>query len=265
MKHSKLNSLIFLASVALLLLNDLYLKYEFHNVLTGKLSDFAGLFAFPYFFAVFFPRGAKAIYIAVALLFTVWKSELIQPLLNLAHAYGLGFNRVVDYTDLIALSILPLSYKHFIAETKLALRIGIIGKPVIVAVCCFAFVATSTPKEIKEVNLSSGITAEVKATKQQLMEKAALQPWENGKYIISLNPKDKDKVSVTAVVSVAPENENVQVRLDTIKSYVVHGSFLTGVNSKDVEAMEDVTLQEYQQYFYSELVKLFGKEAVVLE
>lgn len=41
----------FLLCLCLLLLNDFILKSEFHNALTGKLSDFAGLFIFPLFFS----------------------------------------------------------------------------------------------------------------------------------------------------------------------------------------------------------------------
>ncbi len=36
-----------LASMLLLGLNDHYLKWQYHNALTGKLSDFAGLVVFP--------------------------------------------------------------------------------------------------------------------------------------------------------------------------------------------------------------------------
>jgi hypothetical protein len=46
-------------SIFLLLINDLYLKFEYHNYLTGKLSDFAGLFAFPYFFSCLIPKKDK--------------------------------------------------------------------------------------------------------------------------------------------------------------------------------------------------------------
>jgi hypothetical protein len=40
-----------IASLGLLILNDHLLKEQFHNALTGKLSDFAGLLFFPVFVA----------------------------------------------------------------------------------------------------------------------------------------------------------------------------------------------------------------------
>jgi len=39
----------FLAGLSVLLVNDFVLKQIFHNWLTGKLSDLAGLFIFPMF------------------------------------------------------------------------------------------------------------------------------------------------------------------------------------------------------------------------
>ncbi len=52
---------VFLLSVLLLLLNDWLLKPLFHNDLTGKLSDLAGLFAFPFFLSAFFPAHKRTI------------------------------------------------------------------------------------------------------------------------------------------------------------------------------------------------------------
>lgn len=116
MSERNLNVLVspgFLVGLLLLLLNDFIFKALFHNVLTGKLSDFAGLFVFPLFWAVFFPRLKLPIYVLTAVLFTFWKSVYSQPLID-------GWNslpffpveRTVDYSDLLALSILPLSYSY---------------------------------------------------------------------------------------------------------------------------------------------------------
>lgn len=105
------NNYFFLTALVLLLFNDFFLKQAFPSWFTGKLSDFAGLFFFPLFFAVFFPDRIKSILASTAALFILWKSPysetLIQSInsLNLAH-----FSRVIDYSDLLALSMLPLAY-----------------------------------------------------------------------------------------------------------------------------------------------------------
>ncbi|WP_407515804.1 hypothetical protein KFZ70_00460 [Tamlana fucoidanivorans] len=103
---------LFLISVILLLLNDFFFKYYFHNYLTGKLSDFVGLFAFPYFISLLFKSKIKPIYILTGILFLFWKSSLSQSVIDYLNGVGIGINRVVDYSDFIALLVLPFSYRY---------------------------------------------------------------------------------------------------------------------------------------------------------
>lgn len=117
MKNSKTTLLLspfFLVGLFLLLLNDFYLKEEFHNFLTGKLSDFAGLFVFPFFFAAFFNKKSKAIYLLTFVGFIFWKSPFANYFIETFNSLMFfNINRIIDYTDLIALLILPLSYLYF--------------------------------------------------------------------------------------------------------------------------------------------------------
>lgn len=102
----------FVVAVALLLTNDWVLKSAVGGWWTGKLSDFAGLFAFPLFWAAFLPGRQREIYALTALGFLAWKSPLSGP--PLAAWNGLGFwplARVVDYSDWIALVALLPSYR----------------------------------------------------------------------------------------------------------------------------------------------------------
>ena len=61
----------------------LYWKYEYNNWLTGKLSDFAGLFVLSVFLSAFFYRHTLSVYIGIAIFFIWWKSPLSQPLIDL--------------------------------------------------------------------------------------------------------------------------------------------------------------------------------------
>ncbi len=65
--HTVVRSPVFLASLALLLVNDFYLKAQFGNWFTGKLSDFAGLIAFALFWSAVFPRHAKLVHIGTGI------------------------------------------------------------------------------------------------------------------------------------------------------------------------------------------------------
>lgn len=108
-----LTSPVMLAGLSLLLANDFLLKPLFRNALTGKLSDFAGLFVFPLFWSALLPRRRREIYALAALGFVFWKSGHSQTLIdgwNSLRVFNVG--RVVDASDLIALSALVPSYLY---------------------------------------------------------------------------------------------------------------------------------------------------------
>ena len=97
-----------LLSLALLLSNDRWLKHAYPGVLTGKLSDFAGIALVGVLLAASFPRHRRATLIGLSIAFAWWKSPFSQPAIDwLSSVSGIAFARVVDYTDLMALSVLP--------------------------------------------------------------------------------------------------------------------------------------------------------------
>ncbi len=152
---------LFLASVFVLIVNDWILKSALHNTLTGKLSDFAGLFAFPYLFAVLFPRYAGTIHISTGILFIYWKSTLSQPLIDFINEIGVPVSRVVDPTDFIALISILASYFVFKrAHRQQATNTSSSLRPVmsfgVILISCFAFMATTMPpgqmKQFADIN-----------------------------------------------------------------------------------------------------------------
>lgn len=137
----------FLIGLILLLLNDFVFKNLFGNWVTGKLSDFAGLFIFPLFWAALFPRHKKKIFLLTGLFFIYWKSPYSQQLID--HWNGLGLltiSRVVDLSDLIALSVLPLAY--YTLQCKENLKTLNVHPVIPLIVAVFSFVATSTQQTV---------------------------------------------------------------------------------------------------------------------
>lgn len=133
----------FLLGLSLLLLNDFVFKRYLQGAVSGKLSDFAGLFVFPLFWVAFFPRLRRAIYGLTAALFVFWKSSYSQPLIELWNSSAFfSVSRTVDYGDLMALFILPWSFHYSVRHSTPPRRrlwlyaIGIIS--------IFAFAATSS-------------------------------------------------------------------------------------------------------------------------
>jgi hypothetical protein len=134
---------VLLLCLVILLVNDFSLKAKFHNVLTGKLSDFAGLFAFPLFFASWRPRRRTLIYLLTAVGFVCWKSSVSQPLIDAFNTVmPISIGRTVDMTDLLALAVLPLSWRCIDASVP-PLRLTVRTLTLSLA-SVFAFTATST-------------------------------------------------------------------------------------------------------------------------
>lgn len=136
---------VFLFCVALLLLNDFYLKYIFHNWVTGKLSDITGLIAFTIAGFALLATRRWVIITIVAVFFSWWKSPLSEPVISFFNEqFYLPLYRVVDYTDYIALCFLPLTTLLKIPENGSGRlkQLVITGSGLI---SFFAFCATSGP------------------------------------------------------------------------------------------------------------------------
>lgn len=138
-------SIWFIIGLIILLLNDFIFKTTFGNWFTGKLSDFAGLFIFPLFWVTIFPKHKNKIFFLTAIIFIYWKSSYSNGLISLWNSIGIwNINRTVDYSDIIALTILPLAYHIETLKEKLT-RIRLSPYiPLIIA--AFAFMATTKEK-----------------------------------------------------------------------------------------------------------------------
>ena len=92
-----------------LFLNDRLWKYEYGNILTGKLSDFIGLFTLPLFLAILFPKMKHIFSTSIGVIFIMWKSPLSTPLIEKWNSYQfIEIIRVIDPTDYSALLMIPL-------------------------------------------------------------------------------------------------------------------------------------------------------------
>ncbi|HKP68963.1 MAG TPA: hypothetical protein VJV05_06745 [Pyrinomonadaceae bacterium] len=145
----------FLTAIALLLLNDFYLKAAYGNFVTGKLSDFAGLFTFSLFLSALFPTRALRVHIAVGIAFVFWKTPFADSLIDTWNSLGfLLIERTVDYSDYLALTVLPFSYSYFTTASESAvshssgLREAALHGVVILSVFAFAATSSSTNRTL---------------------------------------------------------------------------------------------------------------------
>lgn len=110
MKKSYLLNIVFITSLCILFVNDFWLKELFHNGITGKLSDVAGLIVFVLFFLAFFESRRLLVFVGTVVFFSWWKSPLSQGFIDGWNALPVfDMQRTVDYSDLICLlALVPL-------------------------------------------------------------------------------------------------------------------------------------------------------------
>ncbi len=136
---------LFITSLVLLALNDHLWKGMYHNWFTGKISDFAGLVVLPLFLAFLFPRLARRACHISALFFIYWKTELSSGLIEFLNTNGFfTFGRTIDYSDFIALLILPLPWRQ-ISKKPISINVNRLGLTSVVLSTLFLLVATTLP------------------------------------------------------------------------------------------------------------------------
>ncbi|CAM4136956.1 MULTISPECIES: hypothetical protein [Flavobacterium] len=255
-------SRLFLITVVLLLLNDLYLKYYFHNYITGKLSDFVGLFAFPFFVSLFFKNKNKLIYIMTGILFVFWKSTYSQFIIDSFNEFGIGINRVVDYSDVIALVILPFSYHYRKQRITGIEKLSFIPQSIIIGVCCFAFIATSLPSKSGEINLKSDYEAQVEMPKDTVLKKM-FRYYQNSndpyyEVVIEL-PENKSRIFLSTRISEL-ENNKTKIELDSILYFETESSGLFfGIKKKNVDYVKKLKVEDFKQLFVEQEISKLKK------
>ncbi len=134
-----------LISLMLLILNDTLLKQIHPGWITGKLSDFSGIFLLILFLRAIFPKSTGRISLAVTLGFTFWKSGFSQPLIDAFNqCCQIKIGRVIDYTDLIALIMVPIAHLTFDNCRKFQVQFDILKLLRIPAILLTLFALTGT-------------------------------------------------------------------------------------------------------------------------
>lgn len=157
-RHLLLNY-IFLACLILLLLNDHLFKTAYSNWLTGKLSDAAGIILLPLLLAYLLPViRYHAIWVS-AVLFIFWKLPLSSGLIDVYNRVApVQITRVVDYSDLLVLLLLPVPF--YIMRNIGHLSVIAIKRvhPVFVLIPVMAsFMATSPPRYYRYVRTEGNL------------------------------------------------------------------------------------------------------------
>lgn len=253
-----IKSPVFLLGLALLLLNDFYLKYEFSNELTGKLSDIAGLFIFPFFFSTLFPKRSLQIYFLTAGLFIFWSSELSQNLINFSNEFGIGINRTIDYTDFFTLTILPFSYIYFNTQLNMKLVMKRISTILISSVAIFSFFATTLPRQNTEFKIVTQKSYVLDADKSEFFSLiSAAHGYSDS---LQLNLKDslfylhyyvpELRTDMTVLANIRTiENDKTEIQLESFVEGYLTGSLFTGIDEDELQDLNQLNQEEHERYF----------------
>ena len=260
----KIKAPLFLAGLVTLLLNDFYLKYAYPNDLTGKLSDFAGLFIFPFFFSAFRPQSKKSIYLATAVVFIIWKSEISQPWIEFMNSIGIGIYRTVDYSDFLAVTILPLSYRYFKNEYYSYANNSKISTASLAAISLFSFCATSLPRQEVEIRADTDKTFVLNLSKAEVFSRLSSTYSNTNTFketskdslfylYFDIDDLKADVTAVAEIYSIGP-NRTV-IKLDSVSSAYITGGLFSGVDQEDMDRMKVLKPAELETYFETYFVK----------
>ena len=186
----------FLIGLIILILNDFYLKYEYGNFITGKLSDLSGVLIFPMFLATIIPKLKKSASLITGIGFIIWKLPLFTPVVDLLNQFlPITIYRVIDYTDYIALLILPLS--HYLINCKNCnpdiswMQLKNLPKYSLLVIAFFTFTATSVVmREMPRGTIYIGGSHTIKLSKDSVISSIKRMG-----YNCHFNKKDSTNVS----------------------------------------------------------------------
>ncbi len=278
MKLEKLSSPGFLLALMLLLANDFIFKPIFHNFITGKLSDFAGLFVFPIFWLALFPNRKKTIYFSTAFLFIFWKSAYSQALIDIWNSLELlNISRVVDYTDLFALLILPISYYY--DQFAILIKASRLAYSALISISLFAFIATSyadpkyfygdksyyfefsTQELVKRINYINKEcdreAAQIEVDEQKINEKEI-------EYNITFcsrlcRPYQDKTILIPCHITIRKEKEKLEISLDSIPYLEIEGETSDDCRNATPKRKDKKSTDEDQKQF---LLRIFEKEFI---
>jgi hypothetical protein len=178
---------------------------------------------------------------------------------------GIGVNRVVDYSDLLALSILPFSFgylqKQLLIEKKISnyliVPLGILS--------LFAIWATSLPHEKVVLNLSLNEVYEIQMSKSELLNTIHERYRHDNNqetnvgdslFYLYFDMVDGSHISVTVLSTItAIDSNKTSISIHRILDGYIMGGLFSGVDSKDVEHFKSISAKEFATQFERNFVK----------
>lgn len=253
----------FIIGLTILLFNDFYLKYAYPGILTGKLSDFAGLFIFPIFISVFIPKP-RTIYLVTGLLFTFWKLDYSQSFLDyVSRLTNLGFYRTVDPTDLITLIILPLSYSYLKSKDNVVHQHRLALSSFVSLISIFSFFATTLPRQTIKANIKVDKAFELPISKNDLFKQLNYGSGISDSlprnladtlfYLYFQIPDYSAEATAIAKIKSLGSNKTI-IQLDSITEYNITGRLFGGIKQGNIDGCKNLKSMDFENIFESNYI-----------
>lgn len=256
---------LFIVGLFSLLVNDHIIKYAAPSFLTGKLSDIFGLFIFPFFWSVFFTKHSLRIYILTAVLFVFWKSPASSNIITtINQSLGIQLYRVIDYSDWLALLVLPFSYKHLhrIIDHQPKLHQTIHVPVMISLLCLLTFIATTLPHLSVTKNIPINKRYYCHVPKHEIF-KNKLRPVAYSSDSLAANMIDSifflefDHENTrfrTKVKIVQADSNQTIIDFLLLESYLLTGRLFFGFHKESVSKLDSLTTEDYAIIFQSRVI-----------
>lgn len=276
LKLRLLTDKLFLLGLIILLTNDFIFKYEVGGLITGKLSDISGLFIFPFFWSVLFERHRLNIYILTTLTFILWKLPLSTDIINIMNqVVGTNFYRVIDYTDLLTIIVIPFSYRYLNDRIKNYKQQNqyLTAAPILISlVSLFAFVATTLPRqEVKQkltidekliCNLGKGEIFKSRIKAGRGLSDKLENNLSDTSFRISFHANKFDARVETWVRIYSLDSSKTAFEIDSLDSYVITGGLFTGIDEDDIEDVKNIKREEFIKLFKENVIERIENKSI---
>jgi hypothetical protein len=270
---------LFAIGLLILVLNDHILKWEYGNWFTGKLSDIAGVFVLPFFLSYFLPKKPIQAILLSAVSFIGWKLPFSEPLIRWYNEFSfIPINRVVDYTDLFALLILPISYWGLLKVEHF--KFAYSPSPILMLLpCCFIFMATSWPREFNYTRSTGNFkfvqSIEIPRAPEEVLSEIERQGIEVKRdnslisEVYNIHPsqidrKFKEDFTYYMIDELVIKNDTVRKLQFAVRDAEEFGSILY-LNSITIEKeLDNEAVKIKLRKFYRELLISYFKESLLL-
>lgn len=236
-------------------MNDRFWKYEYANWITGKLSDFLGLFSFSLFLGIVVPSLRKRISLIVGIAFVIWKTPLSNGIISQVNRLiNYEIARTIDYSDFIALFVL-LASNYILTNLdieKLRTEIKLTINPVILNILIFFSIFVFSSTSIREPsypigNIMINESYQVNGTNQEVFEKIktlgssisldSIQYLKNGAVVIrKYNQIDK----------LILENNNILDTIENINFYIYERQNESTITIINMRVNNSIELQDWK-------------------